>query len=82
MLWSVVQVVLIPIIIGFIFQKIAHQFAHKAATALPLVSVIAISLILAAVVAGSKAQILKTGLLFCSCHITQCVRIYNWLSIS
>lgn len=63
MLWSVVQVVLIPIIIGFIFQKIAHQFTHKAATALPLVSVIAISLILAAVVAGSKAQILKTGLL-------------------
>ncbi len=83
MLWSVVQVVLIPIIIGFIFQKIAHQFAHKAATALPLVSVIATSLILAAVVAGSKAQILKTGLLiFFSCHITQCVRIYNWLSIS
>lgn len=63
MLWSVVQVVLIPIIIGFVFQKVSNQFAHKAATALPLVSVIAISLILAAVVAGSKAQILKTGLL-------------------
>ena len=63
MLWSVVQVVLIPIIIGFVFQKVARQFAHKAATALPLVSVIAISLILAAVVAGSKAQILNTGLL-------------------
>lgn len=63
MLWSVVQVVLIPIIIGFVFQKVARRFAQKTATALPLISVIAISLILAAVVAGSKTQILKTGLL-------------------
>lgn len=63
MLWSVVQVVLIPIIIGFVFQKVARRFAQKTATALPLISVIGISLILAAVVAGSKTQILKTGLL-------------------
>lgn len=63
MLWSVVQVVLIPIIIGFVFQKVARRFAQKTATALPLISVIAISLILAAVVAASKTQILKTGLL-------------------
>ncbi len=63
MLWSVVQVVLIPIIIGFVFQKAARRFAQKTATALPLISVIAISLILAAVVAASKTQILKTGLL-------------------
>ncbi|MFI9033172.1 bile acid:sodium symporter family protein [Staphylococcus pasteuri] len=63
MLWSVVQVVLIPIIIGFVFQKVARRFVQKTATALPLISVIAISLILAAVVAGSKTQILKTGLL-------------------
>ncbi len=63
MLWSVVQVVLIPIIIGFVFQKVARRFAQKTATALPLISIIAISLILAAVVAGSKTQILKTGLL-------------------
>ncbi|PTU87892.1 symporter [Staphylococcus pasteuri] len=63
MLWSVVQVVLIPIIIGFVFQKVARRFAQKTATALLLISVIAISLILAAVVAASKTQILKTGLL-------------------
>ncbi|MEN2453412.1 bile acid:sodium symporter family protein, partial [Bacillus sp. JR_15] len=41
MLWSVVQVVLIPIIIGFVFQKVARRFAQKTATALPLISVIA-----------------------------------------
>ncbi|WP_145471599.1 bile acid:sodium symporter family protein [Staphylococcus pettenkoferi] len=62
MLWSVVQVILIPIVIGFILQKLFHRFAKEAATALPIVSVIAISLILASVVGGSKEQILETGL--------------------
>src|SRR5699024_433621 len=63
MLWSVVQVILIPIVIGFILQKAFKKFADKSSTALPIVSVIAISLILAAVVGGSKAQILEIGLL-------------------
>ncbi|CAM3154637.1 bile acid:sodium symporter family protein [Staphylococcus argensis] len=62
MLWSVVQVILIPIIVGFILQKLFHRFAKEAATALPIVSVIAISLILASVVGGSKTQILQIGL--------------------
>lgn len=62
MLWSVVQVILIPIVIGFILQKLFHRFAKEVATALPIVSVIAISLILASVVGGSKEQILETGL--------------------
>ncbi|MBU0438221.1 MULTISPECIES: bile acid:sodium symporter family protein [Staphylococcus] len=63
MFWSVIQVILIPIIIGFILQKVFKKFAEKSATALPIVSVIAISLILASVVGGSKSQILQTGLL-------------------
>lgn len=63
MLWSVVQVVLIPIIIGFVLQKLFKNLATTTATALPIVSVVAISLILASVVGGSKSQILQTGLL-------------------
>ena len=63
MFWSVVQVVLIPIAIGFIFQSITKKVAEKTVAILPIVSVIAISLILASVVGGSKEQILKTGLL-------------------
>ncbi len=63
MFWSVIQVILIPIIIGFILQKLFKNFAAKSATALPIVSVVAISLILASVVGGSKSQILETGLL-------------------
>lgn len=63
MFWSVVQVVLIPIAIEFIFQSITKKVAEKTVAILPNVSVIAISLILASVVGGSKEQILKTGLL-------------------
>ncbi|MFV9422892.1 bile acid:sodium symporter family protein [Staphylococcus sp. Ze7] len=63
MFWSVIQVILIPIIIGFILQKLFKNFAAKSAKALPIVSVVAISLILASVVGGSKSQILETGLL-------------------
>ncbi len=63
MFWSVIQVILIPIAIGFILQKLFKNFAAKSANALPIVSVIAISLILASVVGGSKSQILETGLL-------------------
>ena len=43
--------------------KLFKTFADKTATALPIVSVVAISLILASVVGSSKAQILATGLL-------------------
>lgn len=63
MFWSVIQVILIPIIIGFVLQKLFKNFAAKTSTALPIVSVVAISLILASVVGGSKSQILQTGLL-------------------
>lgn len=63
MLWSVVQVVLIPIALGIVLQIINRKIAEKASTALPIISVVAISLILAIVVGGSKHQILTTGLL-------------------
>ena len=63
MFWSVVQVILIPIAIGFILQKVFKKFADKSANALPIVSVIDISLILSSVVGVSKSQILETGLL-------------------
>ncbi|MCE5038612.1 bile acid:sodium symporter family protein [Staphylococcus auricularis] len=63
MLLSVVKVILVPILLGLIIQKVARPVAEKSAEALPIVSVIAISLILAAVVAGSKTVILTSGLL-------------------
>ena len=43
--WSVVQVVLIPIALGIVLQIINRKIAEKASTALPIISVVAISLI-------------------------------------
>lgn len=60
---SVVQVVLIPIILGVIVQKFFRPVAEKSVDILPIISVIAISLILSSVVAGNKTQIIATGLL-------------------
>ena len=63
MFWSVVQVILVPILLGLILQKFFRNLAEKTAHVLPIVSVVSISLILASVVGGSKSQILETGLL-------------------
>ncbi|PFP15665.1 sodium transporter [Bacillus sp. AFS073361] len=60
---SIVQVVIIPLALGFIIKKFFGKQAQAGAKALPLVSVIAIVLIVSAVVAGSAAKIAETGLL-------------------
>ena len=59
---SIVQVVLIPIILGIIVQKTFKKQAQASVKVLPLVSVIAIVAIVSAVVAGSQAKIAETGL--------------------
>lgn len=63
MFMSVVQVVLIPIILGIIAQFVFKPLVAKSVDILPTVSVIAIVLIVAAVVSGSRDKILETGLL-------------------
>ncbi|QLK86682.1 bile acid:sodium symporter family protein [Staphylococcus sp. 17KM0847] len=60
---SVAKVVLIPILLGFVIQKVFKKLADFGEDVLPVVSVVAISLILGAVVAGSKELIVQTGLL-------------------
>ncbi|WP_026695287.1 bile acid:sodium symporter family protein [Peribacillus kribbensis] len=60
---SIVQVVIIPLVLGFLIKKFFGKQAAAGVKALPLVSVTAIVLIVSAVVAGSQEQIAKTGLL-------------------
>ncbi|MBO1000298.1 bile acid:sodium symporter family protein [Bacillus sp. SD075] len=60
---SIIQVVIIPLMLGFLVKKFFGKQAEAGAKALPLVSVISIVLIVSAVVAGSQAQLAKTGLL-------------------
>lgn len=60
---SVIKMVLLPIALGVILRMIFKSSISKATEVLPLVSVIAIVLIVAAVVSGSKQSILESGLL-------------------
>lgn len=60
MLSSILQVVLFPIVLGLIARRVLKQNINSYLHAMPLVSVVAI---VAAIIAGSKAQILESGLL-------------------
>ena len=61
MLLSIVQVVLVPIILGFIINYFFEKFAQAFAKVLPLISVIAICLIIMAVVAANAAKLMTVG---------------------
>ncbi|EJG0095146.1 bile acid:sodium symporter family protein [Staphylococcus pseudintermedius] len=60
---SVVKVVLVPLVLGILIQRFLKPVAHVGEDILPIISVIAISVILGAVVAGSGELIIQTGLL-------------------
>ncbi|MBO8164965.1 MAG: bile acid:sodium symporter family protein [Brevibacillus sp.] len=61
--WSIVNVVIIPIVLGLIVKTLFKRQAEASVKALPLVSVAAIVAIVAAVVAASQEKIASSGLL-------------------
>lgn len=63
MFWSVVKVVLIPIILGLVVKMLFNKQVEKSVQVLPLVSVVAIVAIVAAVVSGNQQKIAEIGLL-------------------
>jgi BASS family bile acid:Na+ symporter len=63
MFMSIVKVVLVPLALGFLLQKLLPGLVKAAVPALPLVSVAGIVLIVAAVVGASKGAIASSGLL-------------------
>lgn len=60
---SVLKMVLFPIFLGLVIRALFKKQMVQISQTMPLVSVIAIVLILAAVVAGSKDKIIDSGLL-------------------
>ncbi|SHK80322.1 bile acid:Na+ symporter, BASS family [Selenomonas ruminantium] len=71
MMISIVQVVILPIVLGIVINSFFEQQVQKVVKLLPLVSVIAIVLIVGGVVAVSAQKILETGLLIMAvvmCH--------------
>lgn len=61
MFLSIIKVVIVPIGLGFIINKFWGRYTAKAVSALPMVSVIAITLIVASVVSHNSERIMTTG---------------------
>ncbi|HIE0138206.1 TPA: bile acid:sodium symporter family protein [Pseudomonas aeruginosa] len=62
MFLSILQVVLVPIALGLLAQRLLGERTRQVAEVLPLVSVFSIVVIIAAVVAASQARIAESGL--------------------
>lgn len=62
MFLSIVQVVVVPIGLGLLINKLLGKYTQKITDVLPAVSVTAICLIVAAVVSHNSGKILSTGL--------------------
>ncbi|WP_462409830.1 bile acid:sodium symporter family protein [Neobacillus sp. Marseille-QA0830] len=60
---SIVQIVIVPIVLGVVIKKLFNKQAEASVKVLPLVSIIGIVAIVAAVVSVNQAQIAKTGLI-------------------
>lgn len=58
---SIIEVVIIPIVLGFLINKLFGKVMQKLVKVLPSVSVIAICLIVAAVVSHNAGKIMTTG---------------------
>lgn len=62
MFLSIIKVVIIPIALGFVINKLFGKVTQKLVKVLPTISVIAICLIAAAVVSHNSEKIMTTGL--------------------
>ena len=74
MFLSIVKVVIVPISLGFIVRKLFSDLVDKIVVALPIVSVVAILLIVGGVVSTNTEKILTTGLM-----VTVVVILHNGL---
>ncbi len=63
MFWSIIRVIIIPIALGFVINHFFGKITGKAVTVLPMVSTIAICLIVAAVVSHNAEKIYTSGAL-------------------
>ncbi|MBD7993961.1 bile acid:sodium symporter family protein [Arthrobacter sp. Sa2CUA1] len=74
---SIVQIVLIPVLLGLVIRYLAPRLVDRVLPVLPWVSVIAITFVVVAVVSGSSAAILTAGWL-----ILLAVILHNGLGLA
>lgn len=58
---SILQVVILPIVLGFIINKFFHKFVEHFKDVLPLISVVAVVAIVAAVVSANSQRLMQVG---------------------
>ncbi|MBW5396845.1 bile acid:sodium symporter family protein [Brachyspira pilosicoli] len=58
---SILQVVIAPIILGFVINKFFHKFVEHFKDVLPLISVVAVVAIVAAVVSANSQRLMQVG---------------------
>lgn len=63
MFLSIVKVVIVPIVLGFVINHFFKKFTEKVVEILPLISTTAIVAIVAAVVSANSAKLMTSGLL-------------------
>ena len=63
MFLSIIQVILLPIVVGFVINRILGKYTEKAVKVLPMVSTIAICMIVATVVSHNAEKIYTCGAL-------------------
>lgn len=61
MFTSIIQVIIIPIILGIVIRRVVPQIVEKSINVIPLISVVAIMIIVSAVVAGNVDTIASAG---------------------
>ena len=63
MFWSIIQVIIIPSALGFVINRFFGKITQKAVAVLPMISTIAICLIIATVVSHNAGKIYTSGVL-------------------
>lgn len=61
MAWSIVKIVLIPVVAGLVIRSVAGNYIQGVLAALPWISVIGIAYVVMAVVSGSADKIVEAG---------------------
>ncbi len=62
MFWSIVGIILIPIILGVIINKFFSRFSQKLIDFLPIISTLAICIIVACIISHNSEKILTSGM--------------------
>ena len=63
MFMSIIQVIIVPIVLGLVVSRLLPKTVEKSLSIIPLISVLAIMIIISAIVAGNRENIASAGLL-------------------